>query len=222
MQKRAAEILKRFLIVAVFSIALAYFEAAVVVYLRAIFYPEGFTFPLSKFGLSPLWKRLLLTEIGRETASILLLAAAAWLFARNRKQRIAFFLTIFALWDIFYYLWLKVLLNWPASIMDWDILFLIPTAWASPVIAPVIVSMIMLTFAAIILYRDAKNKTITVYPIDWISFAASSAIIVISFCIAGSHISRTDYHTHFYFSLFAAGALLAVIQFIKCLRQSSP
>ena len=222
MQKRAVEILKRFLVVAVFSIALAYFEAAVVVYLRAIFYPEGFTFPLSKFGLSPLWKRLLLTEIGRETASMLLLAGAAWLFARNRKQRIAFFLTIFALWDIFYYLWLKVLLNWPASIMDWDILFLIPTAWASPVIAPVIVSMIMLIFAAIILYRDAKNKTITVYPIDWISFAVSSVIIVTSFCIAGSHISQTDYRTHFYFSLFAAGSLLAVIQFIKCLRQSSP
>ncbi len=59
--------LKRFCIVVVFGIALAYFEAAVVVYLREIFYPDGFTFPLTEFGIgiSPLWRRLLITEIGR-------------------------------------------------------------------------------------------------------------------------------------------------------------
>ncbi len=55
--------LKRFCIVLIFSVAFAYIEAAVVVYLRAIFYPQGFTFPLTGFGISPLWQRILLTEI---------------------------------------------------------------------------------------------------------------------------------------------------------------
>ena len=61
---------RRFLIVVVFGIAFAYIESAVVVYLRAIFYPEGFTFPLSGFAEGTLWKRLLLTEIGREAALV--------------------------------------------------------------------------------------------------------------------------------------------------------
>ncbi|MHC4464120.1 MAG: hypothetical protein ACYS30_22220, partial [Planctomycetota bacterium] len=113
--------LVRFCIVVVFGIALAYFEAAVVVYLREIFYPDGFTFPLTEFGIgiSPLWRRLLITEIGREAASMVLILTAAWLFGRNLQQQSAYFMVIFAIWDIFYYVWLKVLLDWPTSIMDW-------------------------------------------------------------------------------------------------------
>ncbi len=115
--------MKVFCIVVIFSIAFAYIEAAVVVYLRQIFHPEGFTFPLTTFGLSPLWKRLLFTEIGREAATIVLIFTGCWLSGKNRRQRFAYFMTIFAVWDIFYYVWLKVLLDWPSSIMDWDILF---------------------------------------------------------------------------------------------------
>jgi len=63
--------IKRFCIVVIFSIAFAYIEAAVVVYLREIFYPDGFTFPLTIFGIDPLWRRFLLTEIGREAAMLL-------------------------------------------------------------------------------------------------------------------------------------------------------
>jgi len=123
--------LKRFCIVVVFGVAFAYFEAAVVVYLREIFYPDGFTFPLTEFGIgiSPLWRRLLITEVGREAASMVLILTAAWLFGRNLQQQSAYFMVIFAIWDIFYYVWLKVLLNWPDSIMDWDILFLMTIAW---------------------------------------------------------------------------------------------
>ena len=49
-------ILKRFCIVVVFGIAFGYIEAAVVVYLRAIFYPDGFTFPLVQFGGTALYR----------------------------------------------------------------------------------------------------------------------------------------------------------------------
>ena len=106
--------IKRFCIVVIFSIAFAYIEAAVVVYLREIFYPDGFSFPLTIFAIDPLWRRFLLTEIGREAATIVLIFMSAWLFGRNRRQRFAYFLTIFAIWDIFYYVWLKVLIDWPA------------------------------------------------------------------------------------------------------------
>ena len=213
-------ILKRFCIVVIFSIAFAYFEAAVVVYLRTIFHPASFTFPLTEFGLSPLWKRLLLTEIGREAASMVLISAAAWLFGQNLHQRFAFFATIFAVWDIFYYIWLKVLINWPASIMDWDILFLIPITWASPVLAPVLISLTLLIFAVIVLYRSSRDRAIKATRIDWFGFVFAGLVVVVSFCIAGLHITQPDFKSHFYWPLFALGQILAIALFIKCLLKS--
>jgi len=214
--------LKRFCIVVVFGIAFGYIEAAVVVYLRAIFHPDGFTFPLTEFGIvtSPLWKRLLLTEIGREAASMVLISTAAWLIGRNLQQRTAFFLTIFAVWDIFYYIWLKILINWPGSIMDWDILFLIPTAWASPVLAPVLISLTLLLFAIIILYRCSCASPLKVAPMEWFGFILAGLLVVGSFCYAGQHITKPDFKSHFYWPLFALGEILAIALFLKCLWKS--
>jgi len=214
------EILKRFCIVVVFGIAFAYIEASVVVYLREIFHPSGFTFPLTEFGNSSLWKRLLLTETGREAATLVLILSSSWLFGQNRRQRFAFFLTIFAVWDIFYYVWLKVLIGWPVSIMDWDILFLMPTVWAGPVIAPIIVSLVMLAFAGVILHRCRGGGIIKSTPIDWLVFALAAAIVIISFCVAGLHSADADYQSNFHWPLFAAGLLSAIAMFAKCLLQS--
>ncbi|KPL21490.1 MAG: hypothetical protein AMJ75_09895 [Phycisphaerae bacterium SM1_79] len=211
---------KKFCIVVVFSIAFGYIEAAVVVYLREIFHPDGFTFPMTVFGDGPHWKRFLLTEIGREAATIVLIFTGAWLFGRNRQQRFAYFLVIFAVWDIFYYVWLKVLINWPASIMDWDILFLIPGTWASPVLYPVLVAITLLVFAGIILYRSSCGRAIQATLLDWLAFVASALIVVASFYIAGLHITEQDFASYFYSPLFAAGYLLGVAMFLKCVLRS--
>ncbi len=212
--------LKRLCIVVVFSIAFGYIEAAVVVYLREIFYPDGFTFPLAIFGMDPLWKRFLLTEIGRETATIVLILTGAWLFGRNLQQKTAYFLTIFAVWDIFYYVWLKILLDWPSSVMDWDILFLMPAPWASPVLYPVLVSITMLIFAIVMLYRCSHAKPIKVTLIDWLGFSLAAIIVVASFCIAGLHITEPNFQSYFYWPLFALGYMTAVAVFLKCLMKS--
>ncbi|MBL7152907.1 MAG: hypothetical protein ISS79_04270 [Phycisphaerae bacterium] len=214
-------IIKRFVVIVVFAAAFAYIESAVVVYLREIFYPDGFTFPLPNLlNFDPAEKYLLLTEIGREAATLLLILTAAFLFGRNRRQRFAYFLAIFAIWDIFYYLWLKIILDWPASIMDWDILFLIPATWASAVLYPVIISVIMLIFSVLILYRDAIDRPIKVTPLDWIFFALASVIIIVSFCTPGPHIADDAYKSHFYWPLFALGAASALAAFLRCLLKS--
>ena len=208
---------KTFSIVVVFSIAFGYIEAAVVVYLRQIFYPDGFTFPLTVFGIDAMSKRLLLTEITREAATIVLIFTGAWLFGHNRQQRVAYFLIIFAVWDIFYYVWLKVLLDWPASIMDWDILFLIPVTWASPVLYPVLISATLIVFAVVILYCCSRGRLLKVKLLDWLAFFVSGLIVVVSFCIAGLHSTEQDYASYFYPSLFAAGYLISPVIFLKCL-----
>ncbi len=211
---------KRFLIAVVFSIAFGYIEAAVVVYLRVIFYPEGFTFPLAEFGTGPLWNRLVWTEVGREAATLVLILTGSYLFARARQQQVAYFLTIFAVWDIFYYVWLKILLDWPASIMDWDILFLMPVPWASPVLAPVLVSLTMLICALVILYRSSLAKPLEATPLDLLCVSLAAFAMVVSFCIAGLNIAEPDFKSHFNWPLFAAGLAAAVALFLKCLVKS--
>jgi len=212
--------IRRFCIAVIFSIAFGYIEAAVVVYLREIFYPDGFNFPLSISIIDSVSKRLLLTEVGREAATLILIITGAWLFGRNLQQRVAYFLTIFAVWDIFYYVWLKVLLNWPASIMDWDILFLIPMSWAGPVLAPILASLVMLLFAVVILYRDCCARPIKATFYDWIALSIAALIVIFSFCIPGPHTNQEDYNSYFYWPLFAAGMLLAVMVFFRCLMRS--
>jgi hypothetical protein len=206
---------KRLLIVVVFGIAFAYIESAVVVYLRAIFHPEGFTFPL-EFAIATSSRHILLTEIGREAATLILITTGAWLWGRNIHERFAYFLIIFAIWDIFYYVWLKVLIDWPASIMDWDVLFLMPVTWASAVLYPVLVSIILLVFAVIILYRNSCARPLKVTIIDWLGFFLASVVVVISFCIAGLHITEPDFQSYFYWPLFAAGYVLAIAVFTRC------
>jgi hypothetical protein len=201
--------LRRLGIATVFGIAFAYIESAVVVYLRVIFHPNGFTFPLEVFGVTAEARRLLLTEIGREAATIVLMFTAAGLFGRLRQERVAYFLAIFAVWDVFYYVWLKVLLNWPASILDWDVLFLIPVVWASPVLYPVLVSLLMFAYAAAILYRCANGRPLVVSRIDRLGWLAAATIIVVSFCLGGRHTTQADYAEYFSPGLFAVGFVLA-------------
>jgi hypothetical protein len=210
----------RFCVVIAFSIAFANIEASVVVYLRQIFHPDGFHFPMAVLGEGPHWKRFLLTEIGREAATMVLILTTCWLAGRNRQQRFAYFMTIFALWDIFYYVWLKVLIGWPSTIMDWDILFLIPVTWASPVLYPVLVSLVLLVMAAMILLRDYCGRPLQPTLFDWLSLGASGLIIVASFCIVGVHIREPGFESYFYRSLYAAGLLLGILTFAKCCLKS--
>lgn len=220
LQESQKSMLKKLCIVVVFGIAFAYIESAVVVYLRAISHPEGFTFPLKTFGVTPLKKQLLLTEIGREAATIVVITTAAWLFGRNRREQAAYFLVVFAAWDIFYYIWLKVLIDWPASITDWDILFLIPVVWASPVLYPVLVSLALFVFAVVILRLSSLGRAVKMNTIDWITLLVSGLIVVTSFCISGIHITEPDYRSYFFWPLFTVGYILAIVVFFKCLLKS--
>jgi len=215
--------LKKLFIVIVFSIAFAYVESAVVVYLRGLLHPGGFTFPVNNVSLDdPITRPLLLTEIGREAATIVMIFTCALLAGVNRQQRVAYFLTIFAIWDIFYYVWLRMLIMWPASIMDWDILFLIPMTWASAVLYPVIIASTMLAFALALLYLDSVGRSVKAGSVDRLGFIGAGTIIVASFCTPGPYITRPDYASHFYWPLFAAGYVVALLFFAKCVLASRP
>jgi hypothetical protein len=157
------------LISGLFAIAFSFIEASVVIYLRAI---TGF---LTGSGLSEVTNlsssfynearivadfppSLLKVEILREAATILMLGCVAWLTVRGRKERWAVFLWVFAIWDIFYYLSLRLTVGWPSSLKTPDVLFLIPVPWTSQVWFPLIVS--TLTLLSIMTVKIAPaNKT---------------------------------------------------------------
>ena len=135
-----------------FAIAMGFLESAVVVYLREILYPEGFAFPLSPIPVS-----LALTELLREVATLIMLVGIGIIAAKRFSTGFAWFIYSFAIWDIFYYLFLKLLLDWPESLFTWDVLFLIPTTWTGPVLSPILVSLTMILLALVILVRADRG-----------------------------------------------------------------
>jgi len=163
---------------AVFATAFGVIEAAVVVYLREIYYPAGFSFPLREFA-----PRLLRIEIVREAATIVLLLGAAMLAQRRPLRRFAVFAFCFGVWDITYYLALKVFLDWPPGLLTPDILFLIPVPWVGPVLAPVLVSLALVA-ASVAILRRPEDAPPFLRPVDWIVEAIAGQMIVTSFLLA--------------------------------------
>ena len=134
--------------IVLYSVGMAYVEAAVVVYLRRIYYPEGF-----ELTLKPIELHILRMEIGREVATLVMILGVSLLSYENRLKKLGAFLLIFGIWDIFYYVFLKAMVNWPGSFMTMDILFLIPVPWIFPVVLPVSVSTLMVGFGLWLILR---------------------------------------------------------------------
>lgn len=160
------ESVRKFWIITIFAIAMGFLETAVVVFTRELYYKAGFNFPLATY-INPL---VFNVELAREFATIVMLAMIGWLASKKAYEKFAYFIYAFAVWDIFYYIFLKVTLNWPASLLTWDLLFLIPWAWIGPVIAPVICSALFIILAVMIVHYSDKGKKIKFSLVEWVLF----------------------------------------------------
>lgn len=179
------------LIVTLFAIAMGFLESAVVVYLREILYPEGFAFPLS-----PIPVNMAVTELLREVSTLVMLGTIGILVSKRFSTGFAWFIYSFAIWDIFYYIFLKLLVGWPESIITWDVLFLIPTTWTGPVLSPVLVSLTMILLALVILIHADRGKDTGIAPREWVGLIVGSLVLILGFIF--------DYSNHMltHFSLF--------------------
>ena len=162
--------------ISLFAVGFAFVESAVVVYLRALYYPEGFRFPLALMDTHHF-----LTEVAREVATVVMLVSVAVLAGTRAWERFGYFLIAFGVWDIFYYVWLKVLLDWPATLTDWDVLFLIPLPWVGPVIAPVLISVVMIEGGVMLAWRSSSNGSFRFGRACWVLSAAATIIAFYSF-----------------------------------------
>jgi hypothetical protein len=128
------------LVVALFAVGMAWVEAACVYYLRVL------VDRVDPFQANPLPIRGVLgqVELVREAATLVMLSAIGWLAGRTKAARLGYAAVAFGIWDIFYYVFLRVMSGWPRSLFDWDILFLIPLPWWGPVLAPVAIALLLI------------------------------------------------------------------------------
>ena len=174
--KKRRELAHQMVFLTIFGIAMGFLESGVIIYARWLYYPEGFSFPLK-----PLDIYSISIEYVREISTIIMLFSISSIAGKRFPEKLSFFLYSFGVWDIFYYVWLKVILNWPVSFFTWDILFFIPTIWVGPVLAPIICSITMIAIAVCILYFDRKGYPVKISSYEWVLSLLGTFIIFITF-----------------------------------------
>jgi hypothetical protein len=138
--------LTRWNVVVLFAVAMAWMESAVVLYLRRL---VGRLEPYQARPLPDIYG-LVTPEIIREAATMIMLACVGWLAGRTWRAKFGYWLLAFGVWDVFYYVFLRMLTGWPRTLLDWDVLFLIPLPWWGPVLAPALIAILMVAFGTLL------------------------------------------------------------------------
>jgi hypothetical protein len=189
-----------------YAVAMAYLESAVVVYLRALYYPRGFDFPFA-----PMPSGIATLEMGREAATILMLLGVAALAGGDRWERFLAFCFTFAVWDIFYYAWLWMFIRWPPSLFTWDLLFLIPVPWTGPVLAPLLVS-VALVAGSLTTWRLKEGGVRLGFSVPlWILAVTGGILVLGSFMIDFAAVLQPMKPPSFHWDVFAIGIGLAIV-----------
>lgn len=200
----------------IFGISFGFIEAAVVVYLRALSAPYREAAGLAKDELFPvltprkgpvpeevirIWK----AERLREGATLALLWSAGMALGRTGTARFAVFLVAFGLWDIFFYAGLRYLINWPASLMTPDLLFLLPVPWWGPVWAPLLAAVVMVAGGSLYLWRPFRVRLW-----HWAGILAGSAVMTVAFCWDAQLLLDGGVPDRFVWPLYLAGLATTV------------
>jgi len=143
------------LVVVIFAIGMAWVEAACVYYLRLL------VGRLDPYQANPLPAHGVVdqVELVREAATLVMLLAIGMLAGLTWYSRLA--------WDIFYYVFLKVIYDWPRSLFDWDVLFLLPLPWWGPVLAPVCIALLMIVWGTLVSQHAVRAPDAAAMPMLW-------------------------------------------------------
>ena len=206
--------MKKFIPLFFLAVSFAYVESAVVVYLRKLYYPDGFKFPLKLIPLN-----IGLIEIGREAATLAMITTIGLISGKSRWQRASYSIFVFGIWDIFYYVWLKIFLNWPESVFTWDILFLIPVPWIAPVLAPVTVAVTISIASTIVIYLLDKGRILLAEKKDIAFIITGAIIILISFILDFKLATNGGIPDNYHWELLVAGELIGLWAFINIIKR---
>jgi hypothetical protein len=194
-------------VVLVFAVAMAFLEAAVVVYLqRSLGIDPRALFPIPEPALPG---DLAGIEVGREAATLVMLGSVGWLAGRSGFERLAWTAVAFGTWDIFYYLWLWAFIGWPSAPGTWDLLFLVPVPWTGPVWAPGAVSLALVGFGLATARRIRGGRPIRAGRMQVAAGIAGGLVVILSFTVDAGRIVAGGVPDTFAWPIFAAGLALA-------------
>lgn len=214
---------KHWMIVAIYAAAMAWVEAAVVFYLRVMINR------VVPYHANPLPNSVGLgqTEMIREIATLLMLLAVGMLAGKTRRSRLAYSIIAFGIWDIFYYIFLIPISGWPQSLLDWDILFLVPLPWWGPVLAPVSIAILIVIGGSLVVYFESSQKLIWPGRMAWrLSFLGIFVALyvfmadAIRTAIVNVGLVRSTLPTWFNWPLFVLALLLIAAPIFDMLMQA--
>jgi hypothetical protein len=163
----------RWWMVVIYAVAMAWVESAAVFYLRSMM---GRIEPHQPNPL-PVIGGFASVELPREFATIVMLFAVGALTGRTWRARIGYTAVAFGVWDIFYYIFLKKMCDWPHSLLDWDVLFLLPLPWWGPVLAPVLIALLMILWGTFASQFEGKQTPVLS---DWRAWILNFAGIALA------------------------------------------
>jgi len=169
----------RWTIVIAFAIAMAWVEAASVFYIRAL------VDRIEPYQASPLPEGAMTGTLGhvelwREAATLLMIATLGILAGRTWRRRIGYAALAFGAWDIFYYVFLRLISGWPRTLLDWDILFLLPLPWWGPVLAPVSIALVMIVWGTLATQSsDGATDPRWAWALGWVGIVLALAVFTI-------------------------------------------
>jgi hypothetical protein len=165
----------RWAIVMAFAIAMAWVEAASVFYIRALV-DRIEPYQSNPLPLNPALGNV---ELWREASTLVMLATLGMLAGRTWQRRAGYAAVAFGAWDIFYYVFLRLISGWPRTLLDWDILFLLPLPWWGPVLAPVSIATVMIVWGTLVT-QSADNPTGSrrVWWLGWSGIALALAVFM--------------------------------------------
>ena len=204
--------------IVLYASAMAYLEAAVVVYLRAAMgVATGAIFPID---LSPAAMPYGWIEVGREAGTLVMIGAVGWIAGRSPLERLAWAGVVFGIWDIGYYAWLWVLSGWPPSVGTWDLLFLLPAPWAGPVWAPILVSAALIGFGLACAGRLRSGVSLRFGRRHLGGLLLGGGIIIASFLLNASLVLEGGTPSEFAWPIFLAGLAIGIVAAWVALRPS--
>lgn len=233
--RRSLSLRQVLIAIVLFGVAFGYVEAAVVVYLRSLSQPALVhvdpgrnpndlfpTLTLAQIQNYPALARALEIELGREAATLLMLAAVAIAIGMTRVDSAAAFVTAFGVWDASFYAFLRLFIHWPPALLTWDLLFLLPVPWSGPVLAPLIVSASMIAAGVYVLQREFAGRPVRPSRVHWLGILIGGLVIILSFAWNYPRLIAGGVPHRFPWSIFVIGELIGLTAFCTALPARAP
>ena len=209
----------RWALVVVFAIAMAWVEAASVFYIRAL------VDRIVPYQADPLPQEAMngalgAVELVREGATLVMLATLGMVAGSTWRRRAGYAALAFGTWDIFYYVFLRLISGWPRTLMDWDILFLLPLPWWGPVLAPVSIALVMIVWGTLATQSrdDAATDARWPWALSWVGIVLALAVFMVDAWLAlpgGREAVLQVLPTTFNWKLFGVALLLMAVPALR-------